>query len=74
MIYVYRTLWAIGYIPVYICVLIAFLIGAITYPIVDVIDYIIHGATHNMKWDIGTMAFYIAEKYSKLKDLIEKQR
>ena len=74
MIYILRTLWAIGAIPVHLCNCLRFAIGLLTYPIVGGIYYIIHGSTDTMKWEVDTMAQFLSKKYSKLKDLIEKRK
>ena len=71
MIYILRTLWAIGGIPAYLITCLAFAIGFITYPLVGMIHYIIHG-TVCMDWEVGTMAFYIERKYKHIRVLIEK--
>ena len=72
MIYVYRTLWVIGAIPVFLFELYLFGIGLLTYPMVSGIYYIIHGTNDDMKWKSDTMANFVCEKYSKIKELIEK--
>lgn len=73
MIYVYRTLWAVFGIPVYLITCLAFAIGFITYPLVGMIHYIIHGTVY-MDWEVDTMAIFIEKKYSKLKEQIEKTK
>jgi hypothetical protein len=72
MIYFYRTLWAVLGIPVYLITCLAFAIGFITYPLVGMIHYIIHGTVY-MDWEVDTMAMFIEKKYSKLKERLEKQ-
>lgn len=74
MIYVYRTLYSLGAIPVLLFTCLLFSIGLLTYPIVGGIYYIIHGTIDTMKWEVDTMANCVSKKYSKLKDLIEKQK
>lgn len=74
MIYVYRTLYSLGAIPVYFFTCICFLVGLVTFPFVSSIYYVIHGSTSTMKWEVDTMANCVSKKYSKLKDLIEKQK
>ena len=72
MIYVYRTMWVIGAIPVFLFEWFLFCIGLLTYPMVSGIYYIIHGTNDDMKWNADTMAYYVSKRYSKIKDLIEK--
>ena len=74
MIYILRTLWAIGSIPVHLFNCLIFAIGLLIYPIVCGIYYIIHGTNDDMKWEVDTMAYFVSKKYSNLKDLIEKQK
>lgn len=73
MKYVYRSLWALGAIPVHLICCILFVIGLVTYPLVGGIYYIIHGTTDTMKWEVDTMALYIEKKYNKIKEKIEKE-
>lgn len=70
MIYFYRTLYALLYIPVFLMECIAFLFGVIIYPLVVGIAYIKTGKECDCYAAI--MAEYIEKEYSKLKDLIEK--
>jgi hypothetical protein len=72
MIYVYRTVWVIGTIPVFLFEWFLFYIGLLTYPMVSGIYYIIHGTNDDMKWKSDTMADFVCKKYSKIKELIEK--
>lgn len=72
MIYILRTLWAVFGIPVYLITCLAFFIGLISYPLIGIIYYIIHGTTDTMKWEVDTMAIFIERKYSKIKEQIEK--
>lgn len=73
MIYLYRTLWAVFGIPVFLITCLVFFIGLISYPLIEIIYYIIHGTTDTMKWEVDTMALYIEKKYNKIKEKIEKE-
>lgn len=72
MIYILRTLWVLFYIPIFLIECIAFLLGAIIYPLVVGIAYIKTGKESN--YSSGVMAMFIEKKYSKLKEQIEKTK
>ena len=72
MIYILRTLLAIGAIPIYLTCCLLFAIGFFSYPIIGGIYYIIHGENDTMKWEIDTMANLVSRKYNKIKEQIEK--
>ena len=70
MIYILRTLFALFYIPVFLMECVAFLLGVITYPLVEGIVYIKTGK--ECDYSSGMMAEKIEKEYGKLKDKIEK--
>jgi hypothetical protein len=70
MIYFYRTLYALFYIPFFLLECIAFLFGVIIYPLVEGIAYIKTGKESN--YSSGMIAEKIEKEYGKLKDKIEK--
>lgn len=74
MIYVYRTLWVIGAIPVFLFECFLFGLGLLTYPMVSGIYYIIHGTDDDVKWKPDTMAYYVSKWYSKIKVIMQKKK
>lgn len=71
MIYIYRTLWAIFYIPIFLMECVAFVIGCLSYPFIAFVYYVKHGSTIGLKWAVDTMAFWIEKKYQNLRTFIE---
>lgn len=69
MIYLFRTLWVIGYPFVYILESISFLVGIILYPFIQGYAYIKNGKGSN--YHIGVFPEYISKKYEQLKERIE---
>jgi hypothetical protein len=70
MIYFYRTLYALFYIPFFLLECIAFLFGFIIYPLVVGIAYIKTGKVCD--YSSGMIAEKIGKVYGKLKERIEK--
>jgi len=72
MIYILRTLWILGYLPVCIINAITFALSIATYPLVEGIYYIIKGEIETLEYNPGTIPMYIGKQYDKLNKLIEK--
>lgn len=74
MIYIYRTLLALGYIPMLIVLSVIFGLTLITWPVVMGIYYIIKGEIETIKYNPATIPEYISKQCNKLADLIEKYK
>lgn len=73
MIYFFRTLWVMAYVPVFIIESISLLVGFLLWPFIGAYYYIRHGTTANMKFSPDTLPSIIDEQYQKLRKYIEKQ-
>lgn len=72
MIYIFRALWLVVYVPVYVMESFAFLLGVIIYPFVAGSFYVKYGTAKGITYKPERMAGYIDWKYKKLGQLIEK--
>ena len=72
MIYIFRALWLVVYVPVYVMESFAFLLGVIIYPFVAGTYHVKHGTTKGVTYKPEWMAKYIDRQYQKLGQLIEK--
>ena len=72
MIYIYRTLWVLAYVPVFVIESLCLLVGVILWPIIGAYHYIRKGTTANMKYTPDRLPFYIDGKWQRLGQHIEK--
>lgn len=66
MIYVYRLLWLIGYIPVFLLELVMFIVLMFTYPIVGAFYFIKTGDVENTPYHFFAPVMYVDEKYKNM--------
>ena len=66
MKYILRTLWLIGYIPVFIFTCIIFLVMLFVYPYAGIFYFIKTGSCENCPFLPPSLPIYIDNKYKKL--------
>lgn len=66
MKYVFRTLWLIGYIPVFTIEMCVFIITLLTYPLVAIFYFIKCGNTEDIPYVPETLSVWIDNKYTSL--------
>lgn len=66
MKYILRTLWLIGYIPVFIFTCIIFLVMTFVYPLAGAFYFIKTGSCENCPFLPNSLPIYIDDKYKKL--------
>lgn len=66
MKYILRTLWLIGYIPVFMLTLVCFFIMMFAYQLVRAFYFIKEGNCEGIPFSPDSLAIYIDEKYRKL--------
>lgn len=71
MIYIYRSLWVVGYVPLFILELFAFILTLFTYPIVGVFYFIKTGNVENIPYEPILPMLWLDGKYKKLLNKIE---
>ena len=74
MIYLYRTIWAIGYIILSIVVVIISFIDIVIYPAVGLFYFIKTGSVENTPYSPMSFLFWVYDKYEKLLKKIEDGR
>ena len=74
MIYLYRTIWAIGYIILSIVVVIISFINIVIYPAVGLFYFIKTGSVENTPYSPMSFLFWVYDKYEKLLKKIEDRR
>ena len=65
MKYILRTLWVIGYIPVFILTAITFLVMIFIYPLIEAFYFIKTGDCENCPFTPDVLAACIDNKYKK---------
>lgn len=66
MKYVFRTLWLIGYIPVFVIEMCVFVITLLTYPLVAAFYFIKCGNTEDIPYMPENPPVWIDNKYTSL--------
>ena len=66
MKYILRTLWLIGYIPVFILTAITFLAMIFVYPLIGAFYFIKTGDCENCSFTPDVLASFMDNKYKKL--------
>lgn len=66
MKYILRTLWLIGYIPVFIFTYIIFFIMLFVYPLAEAFYFVKTGNWDNCPFIPPSLSIYIGEKYNEL--------
>lgn len=66
MKYIFRTLWLIGYIFIFIFELFFFFISILIYPIVGGFYFVATGNVENTPFNIDSLPIYIDKKYKEL--------
>jgi TM2 domain-containing membrane protein YozV len=74
MIYLYRTIWAIGYILLSILVVIISFIDIVIYPAVGLFYFIKTGSIENTPYHPMEFLFWVYGKYEKLLEKIEDRQ
>lgn len=73
MIYIYRFLWLLFYIPIFFIELIMFSLMLLTLPIIGIFYFIKDGHLENTPYQIINPIMYVDVKYKELLDKIEKK-
>ena len=72
MKYIFRTLWVIGYIPVFILTAITFLAMIFVYPLIRAFYFIKTGDCENCPFTPDVLAGFMDNKYKKLLKYIKE--
>ena len=72
MVYIYRFLWMMGYILLFILEMFAFGFLMLTYPIVGAFYFVKTGDVENIPYHFFTPVLWIDEKYKNLLEKIER--
>ena len=72
MKYIFRTLWLIGCIPVYIFTVILSLVIFFTYPLIGAFYFVKTGSCENCPFTPISILRYINDKYKKLLKYIKE--
>lgn len=70
MKYVFRTLWLIGYIPVFVIEMCVFVITLLTYPLAGAFYFIKYGNTEMIPYFPEDLAVWIDNKYTSFLKLL----
>lgn len=72
MKYIFRTLWLIGCLPVYIFAIILSLVIFFTYPLIGAFYFVKTGSCENCSFTPISILRYINDKYKKLLKYIKE--
>ena len=70
MKYILRTLWLIGYMPVFIFACIIFFVMLFAYPLAGAFYFIKTGSWENCPFIPPSLSVYICKKYDELLDYL----
>lgn len=73
MIYIYRFLWLVGYVPVFMISIFAFILTIFTYPIVGAFYFIKTGNAENIPYEPILPLVWLDDKYKKLLNFMKKE-